>query len=79
MIKTGEVKNQSDLARKLGVSRVRLSHVLSLLKLDVKIIEPIEKLGNPMPAGNITEQMFRDYLRQPELYHKYIQKRIFDF
>ena len=73
------MKNQSDLVRKLGVSRVRVSQVLSLLNRDVKIIEALEKLGNPMPAGIITVRMLREYLRQPELYHKYILKRIFDF
>jgi hypothetical protein len=34
----------SDLARKLGVSRVRISLVLNLLKLDDKLIKVIEKL-----------------------------------
>jgi biotin operon repressor len=34
MIDTGEVKNQSNLARKLGISRERISQVLSILKLD---------------------------------------------
>ena len=72
MIKTGEVKNQSVLARKLGVSRVRVSQVLSLLKLDRKIIEAIEKLGNPMPARIITERMLREYIKHPESYHEYI-------
>ena len=79
MIEIGEVKNQSDLARKLGVSRVRISQVLCLLKLDVKIIEAVEKLGDPMPARIITERMLREYLRHPELYYEYIQKRIFNF
>jgi DNA-binding transcriptional regulator LsrR (DeoR family) len=70
------MKNQSDLARKLGVSRVRVSQVLSLLKSDVKIIEAIEKLGDPMPTRIITERMLREYQKHPELYHEYIQKRI---
>ena len=79
MIDTGEVKNQSDLARKLGVSRVRVCQVLSLLKLDIMIIEAVEKLGDPMSVRIITERMLREYLRHPESYHEYIQKRIFIF
>ncbi len=47
MIDTGEVENQSDLARKLGVSRVRISQVLSILKLDGTIIVAIKQLGEP--------------------------------
>ena len=34
MIDTGEVKNQAALARKLGISRARVSQVLSILQLD---------------------------------------------
>ncbi len=45
MIDTGEVKNQADLARKLGVSRVRISQVLSLLKLDDELIIAVERFG----------------------------------
>ena len=44
MIKTGEVKNQYDRERTLGISRVRVSKVLCIFKLFVKIIEAIEKL-----------------------------------
>jgi len=76
MIDTGEVKNQSDLARKLGVSRVRVCQVFSLLKLDAKIIEAVEKLGDPMPSRIVTERMLREYLKHPEWHHEYIQKRI---
>ena len=63
MVDTGEVKNQSDLARKLGVSRVRISQVLSLLKLDVKIIEAIEKMGDPMPKRYISERKLRSLIK----------------
>jgi len=38
MIYNGQVKNQSDLARKLGISRVRIHQILSLLKLDSLIV-----------------------------------------
>ncbi len=79
MIDTGEVKNQSDLARKLSISRVRVSQVLRLLKLNVKIIEAVEKLGDPMPSRITTERMMREYLRHPELYYEYVLKRIFNF
>ncbi len=38
MIDNGQVKNQSDLARKLGISKARVTQILSLLKLDSLII-----------------------------------------
>ena len=41
MIDNGQVKNQSDLARKLGISRVRICQILSLLKLDSLIIQEL--------------------------------------
>ena len=67
MIDTGEVTNQSDLARKLGVSRVRVCQILSLLKLDVKTIKAIERLGDPMIHAIITEKMLRSCLNNPEM------------
>ena len=33
MIETSEVKNQSGLAKKLGISRARVCQVLNILKL----------------------------------------------
>jgi hypothetical protein len=68
MIESGEVKNQSDLAQKLGISKVRVCHVLSLLKLNTDLIDAIEKLGNPMPTRVATERMLRECLKSPELH-----------
>jgi hypothetical protein len=61
MIDNGQVKNQSDLARKLGISRVRIHQILSLLKLDSLNIQELEKLGDPLKAKIITERMLRPY------------------
>jgi len=63
MIETGEVKNQSDLAHKLGVSRVRISQILSLFKLDIEQIKVIEKLGDPMPKRYISERKLRSLVK----------------
>jgi len=68
MIDTGEVKNQADLARKLGVSRVRISQVLSLLKLYSELIKAVERFGDPMPSRIVTDRMLRDCLISPEKY-----------
>jgi len=63
MIETGEVKNQSDLAHKLGVSRVRISQILSLLRLDIEQIEFIAKLSDPMPKRYISERKLRSLVK----------------
>ena len=64
MIDNGQVKNQSDLARKLGVSRVRIHQILSLLKLDTLIIQELEKFGDPLKSRIITERMLRPYVNK---------------
>jgi len=67
MIDTGEVKNQAALARKLGISRARVSQVLSILQLDKNLIEAVEQLGDTMPAQIIAERILRNYLLNPEM------------
>ena len=39
MINSGEVKNQAELARLMGISRARVTQILNLLKLDSLIIQ----------------------------------------
>jgi len=63
MIETGEAKSESDVARKLGISRVRVNHFIRLLKLDTTIIQSIDKLGDPLKSRMITERMLRPYVR----------------
>jgi len=62
MIDSGQVKNQSCLARKLGISRVRICQILSLLKLNPLVVQELEKLGDPLKAKIITERMLRPYV-----------------
>jgi hypothetical protein len=44
MITSGEVKNQTDLAQKLGIFKVHVCRILSLLKLNDELIEAVEKM-----------------------------------
>jgi hypothetical protein len=78
MIDSGEVKNQSDLAQKLGISKARVCQVLSLLKLNTDLIDAIEKMGNPMPSRIVTEKMLRKCLNFPDMY-KSILSRVRSF
>jgi len=58
------VKNQSDLARKLGISRVRICQIINLLKLDALVIQELEKLGNSFKSRITTERMLRPYVNK---------------
>ena len=64
MIDSNQVKNQSSLARKLGISRVRIHQILNLLKLDSLIIQELEKFGDPPKSKIITERMLRPYVNK---------------
>ena len=68
MIETDEVKNQSELAKKLGISRARVSQVLAILNLDEKLMSAIEQLGNPMHGKIVSISMLSKYLKNPELF-----------
>jgi len=74
------VKNQSELARKLGISRVRVHQILSLLKLDSLIIQELEKLGDPLESKLVAERMLRPYVNKSFREQKellYILKTLF--
>jgi hypothetical protein len=68
MIDSGEVKDQTELALKLGISKVHASRVLSPLKLNADLIDAIEKIGNPLPTRIVTERMLRECLNSQEKY-----------
>ena len=65
MINTGQAKSEADLARKLGISRVRVNQIVSVLKLAPQIITQIERLGDPLLSRIVTERMLRSYVGQP--------------
>jgi len=64
MIDNGHVKNQADLAKKLGTSRVRIHQILSVLKLNPLVVQELEKLGDPIKSKLITERMLRPYVNK---------------
>ena len=64
MIDIGQVKNQSDLARKLGISRARVTQILNLLKLDKSMITNLEQIGDPMDKKVISERELRKIIHQ---------------
>lgn len=64
MIESGKVKNQSELARKFVVSRVRIHQILNLLKLNPLVIQELEKHEDPLKAKIITERTLRTYVNK---------------
>ncbi len=75
MLETGEAKSKSDIARKLGISRVRVWQYLRLLKLDISVIRIIEQLGDPLTKQAITERCLRSYLlKSPKEQRKLMMK-----
>lgn len=64
MIDSGKAKNQVELAKLKGISRARVTQILSLLKFDSLIIQELEKLGDPLKSRIITERMLRPYVNK---------------
>lgn len=60
-----ESLTQADLARKLGVSRARVTQVLRLLDLDPQVVAAIVALGGPLPRRVITERALRPFVDLP--------------
>jgi hypothetical protein len=59
----GKYDSRSDLSRKLGVSRARVSQVLNILKLPEVIIENLYAMGDPLPKPIITGRHLRLLLK----------------
>lgn len=73
-ISSGEAKNESDLAKKLGVSGVRVHQYVSLLNLEASVIQAIETLGDPMPKRLITERRLRLLLKAPKEQQEFLDQ-----
>jgi len=55
---------KSDLARKLGIFRVHINQILSLLKLNTLVAQELGKFGDPLKSKIITECMLRPYVNK---------------
>jgi len=75
MIKNGVADSESDLARQLGISRVRVNQIIRLLKLE-EIINSIERLGDPLSSRIVTERMLRQYVGRRFKDQQYILQAI---
>jgi hypothetical protein len=63
MLDAGEVKSRAELARRAGVSAMRVTQILALLKLDPSIKEFIRGLPAGTPERLVTERSLRTVAR----------------
>jgi hypothetical protein len=65
MLASGECATRADLARKLGVSRARVTQVLRLLALAPDLLHGLVALGDPLPSPTVTQRSLRQVLKLP--------------
>ncbi len=58
-----EVKSKNELAKKIGLSRVRVTQIMNLLKLNPQIIQQICAIVNPVVFNSLTERRLRPLIR----------------
>jgi hypothetical protein len=64
-LSAGECATRADLARKLGLTRARVTQVLGLLELTPEVVEALAALGDPLPKPVVTERSLRSLLVLP--------------
>jgi hypothetical protein len=64
-LESEDCPSKAALARKLGVTRARVTQVLRLLRLDQKVTDAIAALGDPLPSPVITERRLRPIVDFP--------------
>jgi hypothetical protein len=70
-LESGEVSSRAELARKLGVSRARVTQVLRLLNLVPEVLDLIEALGDPILSPMVTERRLRAIVSLPPGEHRH--------
>ena len=64
MIDSGEIKNQSELAKLKSISRARVTQILNLLRLDKNTIDNLEQIRDPMDKKVISERELRKIIHK---------------
>ena len=59
LLDSGEVPSRAELARRVGVSRARVTQVLRLLRLNSRVLESLIALGDPLPGRAVCERILR--------------------
>jgi hypothetical protein len=64
-VSDGACASRADLARRLGVSRARVTQVLGLLSLAPAVVAAVAALGDPLPGPTVSERALRPLLGLP--------------
>jgi hypothetical protein len=72
MLGAGGCLSRADLARKLGVTRARVTQVLDLLGLAPDVVNFLLALGDPLRQPIVTERMLRPLLKLPAEEQKHV-------
>ena len=78
MLAEGGCASRADLARKLGVSRARVTQVLGLLDLTPEVLDTIVALGDPLPNPIVTERGLRSILKRSAKEQKHALRGVID-
>ncbi len=65
MLDEGQCVSRAELARRLGVSRARVTQVLGLLDLAPQVLEAVVGLGDSSSNPVVTERSLRPLLKLP--------------
>ena len=65
LLDEGIFSSKAELARNIGVSRVHVTQMLNLLKIDQELLEYIINLGDPLPSSIVTERKLRSVIDHP--------------
>ena len=65
ILAAGKYASPAEMARRIGVSRARVTQVLQLLKLSPNVLDRIVALGDLLPSSIITERSLRLIVNMP--------------
>ncbi len=63
MLEDGEVNNRSDLAKRVKLTRARLTQILNLLKLPARILGELQTIHEPTQIAFYSERRLRPITR----------------
>jgi hypothetical protein len=76
MLRAGVCASRADLARKLGLTRARVTQVLGLLELTPAVVGALAALGDPLSKPIVTERGLRSLPDRPAKEQKHVLQAI---
>jgi hypothetical protein len=76
MLRVREYASRADLARRLGLTRARVTQVRGLLELTPEVVGALAALGDPLPKPIVTERGLRSLRGRPAKEQKHVLQAI---